>query len=144
MYNIIDFDFNKYIIFINKGESVMLKKKQIFVGKVKKCRNYDIYMRGKDESIDNVENINSYAVLIKVGNKRYIWVNMLNFFEGFMVNMGYEIKVLGNYPKKDGDLFVDDSDLIPYYDNCDNQNIGVKRLKTKVLMDSRIPGAIDN
>ncbi|MBP3635872.1 MAG: hypothetical protein J6J17_05440 [Bacilli bacterium] len=122
----------------------MLKKKQIFVGKVKKCRNYDIYMRGKDESIDNVENINSYAVLIKVGNKRYIWVNMLNFFEGFMVNMGYEIKVLGNYPKKDGDLFVDDSDLIPYYDNCDNQNIGVKRLKTKVLMDSRIPGAIDN
>lgn len=122
----------------------MLKKKQIFVGKVKKCRNYDIYMRSGDESIDNVENINSYAVLIKVGNKRYIWVNMLNFFEDFMVNMGYEIKVLCNYPKKDGDLFVDDSDLVPYYDNCDNQNIGVKRLKNIVLMDSRLPGAIDN
>lgn len=117
----------------------MIKKNQIFIGTIKKCKNYERYME------DNVDIIDSYAALIKVTDNKYIYIETLkNFVEDLIVDMGFSIKVLGTKPEKDGDLFVDETDLIEYYSKSNEENISVRKLKKEFLIDPRIPKGIDN
>lgn len=138
----------------------MIKRNQIFIGTIKKCKNYERYMKDGDKSyigefsinktkygtvLDNVDIIDSYAALIKVTDDKYICIQTLkNFIEDFVVDMGFSIKVLGINPEKDGDLFVDESDLMEYYSKSNEENISVRKLRKEFLIDPRIPKGIDN
>ena len=136
-----------------------MKREDIFIGKIKKCRNVYQYKQYGDSryvpdfSINKTEfgTIENYAyvvrdvaVLIKATENKYIWLNTLtSFIDEVKVNLGIEVNALNCEPTQDGELFVDIDSLVPYYEDELDKNISVKRLRMDTLSDVRIPGGIE-
>jgi len=137
-----------------------MKSSDIFVGTIEKCSSayfYNLY--GKERYIGEfiinhreIGSIVSYskqitdqAILIRVNEDKYIWINHLtNFMDDLLVNLGFSIKVINTSPSCDDELFVVKDSLKPYFNNTQNENLSVNKLRKKVLIDPKIRGGIEN
>ena len=124
-----------------------MKSKNIFIGTIKKCKNLYWYEQYGDEQYIGdfiigqteigtihryVDIIDEKAILIKVGESKYIWVDLLtNKIEEVLVNLGISINTIGTTPSCDNDLFVDEKTLEPYFKNK-NDNLSIKKVKSLV------------
>lgn len=136
-----------------------MKREDIYIGKIKKCRCLDGYKEYgdsryvKDFSINKTEfgyiENNAYvvddcAVLIRVNEYSFIWLrSVTSFIDEVKVNLGFSIDTIGIRPTMDGSLFVDFNSLVPYYHNDLNKSTTVKKLRMDTFRDSRIPGGIE-
>ncbi len=136
-----------------------MKRRDIYIGKVKKCKCLSGYLEYGDSryvldfrinktEFGYIENnayvVDEYAVLIKVSDKRYIWLKTIeDIFEEMLINFGIELHSLRVEPLMDGELFVDEYSLVSYYENDLEKNINVRRLRLDTLGDARIPGGIE-
>lgn len=136
-----------------------MKREDIFIGRIKKCRNVYLYKQYGDSryvpdfSINKTEfgtienyayEVDSCAILIKATENQFIWLNSLtSFFDEAKVNLGFSVNALETLPTQDGELFVDIDSLVPYYEDGLDKNISVKRLRMDTLNDVRIPGGIE-
>ena len=131
---------------------------QIFVGTIKKCNNVYLYERYGEEryagdfvicntEYGHIENytdmITDQAILIKMNETEYVWLKQIQTIKDqILTNLGHPSKVINTFPSHNGDLFVDEQSLIPYFEN--EKNISVGKLKKKVLIDPRIKSGIEN
>ena len=118
----------------------------IFIGTIKKCKNVYWYEKYGEEHIIGdfqighcevgtihkyVDTINDHAVLIKVDESKYIWVDLLtNKIEELLVNIGIPINAISTVPLYDGELFVDEKTLVPVFE--ENYNLNVNKVKSLV------------
>ena len=133
---------------------------QIYIGTIKKCRNIYLYEKHGEKRyigdfiinhtecgyIDNiVETITDEAILIKTNTNKYVWLNQIESLKDeILLEIGLPNKIINNLPIKDNDLFVDESTLIPYFQNETDKNISIGKLKKKVLTDPRLKLGIEN
>lgn len=136
-----------------------MKREDIYIGKVKKCRNVYNYTRYGDSryvpdfrinktEFGTIENyayeVDSCAVLIKATANQFIWLkSVTSFLDEAKVNLGFSVNTLATLPTQDGELFVDSDSLVQYYSDNLDKNISVKSLRRDTLMDVRIPGGIE-
>lgn len=136
-----------------------MKRKDIYVETLMKCKHAKDYLKDGNttfipememKSVQigssrlNVEKINSQAIFIKVG-EGYICLNQLNSFkEDMLVNMGFDINVIYTKPLEDGDLFVLEETLIPYFNENTKKDIYVGQLRKRLLLDPRIKSGIEH
>lgn len=137
-----------------------MKRRDILVGTIKKCKDIHNYKKFGETrrmpefatksikfwtTFDYVDTITEQAILIKVSDTKYIWLKALtSIADEILVNLGLPIKVLNTEPSEDGELYIDDKNLIPYYENDIDKNIHIRKLKRDVLVDPRIKGGIEN
>ena len=137
-----------------------MKNSDIYIGTIKKCNDVYCYEKYGEEryvgsfKINNtelgevhkyVDVITDQAILIKVNNEKYIWLNQIETFsDELLVNLGIAKKTINTQPSNDNDLFVEKNTLIPYFKNIENKNLNVAKLKTKILTDSRIKFGIEH
>ena len=109
-----------------------MNSKDIFVGTVKECSDIRAYKEygeelyipdfvlGKTEfgtTYKYVKVVDDKAVLIKVDEKNYIWLDMLESrMDEFLVNLGIAVKTIGTSPSCSGQLYVDAQTLEPYFE----------------------------
>lgn len=107
-----------------------IKKEDVFIGTIKRCdslREYNAYgdsrFAPEFESATMVigttftytTEIVKEAVLIRT-DKGYMYIDFLeNPLQRFLANHGVSIKVLQSKPSCDGDYFVDEKTLKPYF-----------------------------
>ena len=124
-----------------------MQSKNIFIGTIKKCKNLYWYEKYGDEHyfgdfrIGNceigtthkyIDIIDEKAILIKVGESKYIWVDLLtNKIEEVLVNLGISMNTIGTTPSYDGDLFVDEKTIQPAFKDNKN-NLSIKKVKSLV------------
>ena len=136
-----------------------MKRKDIFIGKVKKCNNVYGYKQYGDSryvadfrinktEFGYVENnayvVDEVAVLIRATDDKYVWLKTVcGLIDEVKVNLGFEVSSLSVTPTRDGELFVDSSSLIQYYEEDLDKTLSVKRLRLDTLGDVRIPGGIE-
>lgn len=124
-----------------------MNSKDVFVGTIKKCKNIYCYENyGEERFVTDfivghaklgethkyVDVIYENAILIKVSESKYIWVDLLtNKFEELLVNLGISINTIGTVPSYDGDLFVDQKTIQPLFD-VNKGNLSIKKAKTLV------------
>ena len=122
-----------------------MQGKNIFIGTIKKCKNLYWYEKYGDEhyfgdfSIGNceigtmykyVDIIDEKAILIKVGESKYIWVDSLtNKIEEFLVNLGISINIIRTNPSYDGDWFIDEKTVKPSFKD-NKSNLSIKKVKS--------------
>ena len=122
-----------------------MKREDIYIGKIKKCRNlegYKLYGDSRyvyDFSINKTEfgyiENNAYvvddcAVLIRVSEYSFIWLKSItSFVDEVKVNLGFDFDTIGIRPTKDNSIFVDYDSLVPYYRNELTSGITVKKLR---------------
>lgn len=137
-----------------------MKKSQVFVGTIKRCNNFYCYEKYGEEKYfadcrvghtefgtlsRYVDIIDEQAILIKVAEDEYIYLKSLkNPLEEILVDLKIYNKTITTYPSEDNELFVEEDTLVPYFENKDDKNIGVKSLKRTLLLDPRIKGGIEN
>ena len=117
-----------------------MRKSDVFIGPVYEIDNDNL--ETKDMS-SNIKTLCEYAVLIKRGNGKYVWIKDINTLADIILfHLGFPVTI---DPYLIGDKnFTDEECLIPYYDTKkNNKNISVKRLKFDVLLDPRFPGGIE-
>ena len=119
----------------------------VFVGTIKKCG--DIYWheqygdkRDADDFIvghakittvrEYADTVTTSAVLIRVNDDAYMWLDALSFIDRFMVDRGYATKVLKTKPSFSGEYFVDKKSLVPYFENSNGTELSVKTLRKTV------------
>lgn len=135
-----------------------MKKENIYVGKLMECKNVKSYLKDGETTFipefqtrtmqistarQNIEVINEQAILIKT-SKGYIYLNNITkLAHAILVDMGISIGAIGIKPQNDGDLFVLENTLIPYYNKNTDKHVFVKQLKRQVLIDSRIKIGIE-
>lgn len=133
---------------------------QVYIGTIKKCKNIYLYEKHGEKRyigdyiinhteygyIDNiVEIITDQAVLIKMNDNKYVWINQIESLKDkLLVNLGITSKIINDYPIMDKDLFVDKNTLIPYFKNENEDKISIGKLKKKVLIDPRLKLGIEN
>ena len=133
---------------------------QIYIGTIKKCKNVYLYENHGEKRyigdfiinhtecgyIDNiVETITDEAILIKTNTNKYVWLNQIESLKDeILLEIGLPNKIINSLPIKDNDLFVDESTLIPYFQNEKDKNISIGKLKKKVLTDPRLKLGIEN
>lgn len=133
---------------------------QIYIGTIKKCKNVYLYENHGEKRyigdfiinhtecgyIDNiVETITDEAILIKTNTNKYVWLNQIESLKDeILLEIGLPNKIINSLPIKDNDLFVDESTLIPYFQNKTDKNISIGKLKKKVLTDPRLKLGIEN
>lgn len=124
-----------------------MEGKNIFIGTIKKCRDLYFYKQYGDEHYFGdyrightevgtthkyVDIIDEEAILIKVGESKYIWVDLLaNKIEEFLVNLGIHINTIGITPLYDNDLFVDEKTIQPAFKE-NKKNLSIKKVKSLV------------
>ena len=107
-----------------------IRKEDVFIGTIKRCdslRGYNAYgdsrFAPEFESATMVIGTNftytteivKEAVLIRT-DKGYMYIDFLeNPLQRFLANHGVSIKVLQSKPSCDGDYFVDEKTLKPYF-----------------------------
>jgi len=122
-----------------------MKNKDIFIGTIKKCNNLYCYNEyGEERYVGDfrtrcvesgfihryVDIIDEEAMLIKVNDEEYIWVNStLNFMNELFVNVGIPVKTIGICPTYDNDYFIDKETVVPYFKEDENKRVSVKSLK---------------
>lgn len=124
-----------------------MKSKNIFIGTIKECKNLYWYERCGDEQYVSdfkigrtqigtihkyVDIIDKEAILIRINEKKYIWINLLTKYDEFLVNVGIGVKTISTFPTSDHQLFVDEQTLKPYFKD-ENHNLSVKKIKSLVL-----------
>lgn len=125
-----------------------MKKSDILVGTIKKCNNLYRYKEyGEERYIGDfiightkigsthkyVDTVCNEAILIKVNEDKYMWLNLLtSFTDEILANLGIPIKVINTFPSTDNDYFVDKNSLRPYFENNKNIKINVKILKKSI------------
>lgn len=122
-----------------------MKSKNIFIGTVKKCKNLYCYKQYGDEKYfgdfrigsTEIGTIHRYtdiidekAILIKVNEEKYIWIDLLTKADEVLVNLGIPINIIKTFPTCDGALFVDKKTLKPYFENNINNNLNIKKIKS--------------
>lgn len=129
----------------------------IYVGVVKKCldvKNYKKYgenyfikeFKTKSmtigQELPTVSVYNDEAILIKTSNG---YVDIYNV-DGLFAEKRIEKNkcIMPIEPSYDGQLFVDESSLLPYYLDKTNKKIHVKKIKKDLYLDSRIKGGIEH
>lgn len=130
-----------------------MNKNDIYVGTIKKCLDLDKYKKYGKSFLEPMSkpDLNStiivhieQAILIKTTHG-YVRIEDLG---RLFVNtkLKYELfdYILFDEPEQSGDLFVDNSTLIPYYNEKVDTYISVKTLKKQLLLDSRIKGGIEH
>ena len=124
-----------------------MNSKGVFVGTVKKCKNIYCYENyGEERFVTDfivghaklgethkyVNVIYENAILIKVSESKYIWVDLLtNKIEELLVNLGISINTIGTAPCYDGDLFIDEKTIQPVFKDNKN-NLSIKKVKSLV------------
>ena len=137
-----------------------MKSNEIFIGTIRQCICINRYEEYGDEKFfpefeinHNIfgstekytKQITDQAILIRVNENKYIWINHLTSFkDDLLVNLGLPIKAISTKPSCDNDLFVVEDSLKPYFNNTENKNISVNKLRRKVLIDPRIRGGIEH
>ncbi|MBE6149826.1 MAG: hypothetical protein E7170_03805 [Firmicutes bacterium] len=136
-----------------------MKKENIYVGKIAECKNVKRYLKDGERtfipefesrtmqmgiSFPNIELKNDQAILIKT-KKGYINLrNIKKISHAILVNMGFSLNEMRTIPKKDGELFVLEDTLVPYYNKNTDKHVFVKQLRKQVLMDPRIKSGIEH
>lgn len=124
-----------------------MKSKNIFTGTIKQCNNLYFYNQYGDEHYfgdlqigkNQIGTIHRYteiidknAILIKVNEEQYIWIDSLTTkTDEFLVNLGIPTKTIGVIPYSDNSLFVDKKTITPLFKN-NNDNLSVKKIKSLV------------
>lgn len=127
-----------------------MKTKNLFTGTIKKCNNLYYYNQYGEEHYFGdmqigkiqigtihrfVDVIDEKAVLIKVNEDEYIWLNTLtNKIDELFVNIGIPIKTINTIstiPYSENSLFVDKNTIEPIFLNT-NDNLSVKKIKRLV------------
>lgn len=142
-----------------------MKKENIFVGEIRKCIDYESYLKhgenyyiadfelkSKTSKIEFGTSISTYkiikenAILIKINDDRYIWLDtVLNPIDALFVDLGFNFDSLDTKPTEKNMVYVSSSSLKSYYDKEEqNQKIRVKKLKHDVLLDPRLPLGIEH
>lgn len=137
-----------YMLTYKKGGFMAINKSDVFVGTIKKCINIRDYNRYGDKRFIpdfrlrsvivgneqvNTEIILENALLIRT-KKGYVYVDLLDsFFKRFLTDRGVQLKILNSKPFYDGQFFVDEKSLIPYFNldtnlNNEKETISVKKL----------------
>jgi len=122
-----------------------MKTKDIYTGTIKKVNNLYCYKKYGEERYGGhfktsslevgqthkyVEVVEKSAVLIKLNDDEYVWVDFLtNFIEEALANFGISFHKISIIPHSDNQLFVDKNTIQPYFKNEDNKDISVKKLK---------------
>lgn len=136
-----------------------MKKENIYVGKLMECKNARNYLADGEttflpefetrtmqmgSSRLNAKVVNEQAILIKT-KRGYICLNNIKkIMNAVLVNMGVSVGAVGTKPKNDGDLFVLENTLTPYYHENTNKHVFVKQLRRQVLTDPRIKSGIEH
>lgn len=123
-----------------------MKSKNVFIGTIKKCKDLYYYEKYGDEHYFGdfrtercamgtihryVDVIDENAVLIKVGESKYIWVDLSkNKIEEFLVNLGIAINTIETTPYQNGDLFVDENTLQSVFK--ENKKMSIKKVKSLI------------
>lgn len=137
-----------------------MKNRDIYIGTIKKCNSLYCYKKYGEKAYigdfrinnteigqmyDFVDVISDQAILIKVTDNKYIWLNKIQSFgDELRVNLGISPKTISTYPSNDKDLFVDTKTLIPYFENEKDESLNVNKLRKKVLIDPRIKMGIEH
>ena len=124
-----------------------MQSKNIFIGTIKKCKNLYWYEKYGDEyyfgdfrighcevgtTHKYVDIIDEKAILIKVGESKYIWDDLLaNKIEEILVNLGISMNTIRTIPSYDGDLFVDEKTIKHAFKDNKN-NLSIKKVKSLV------------
>ena len=125
-----------------------MNSKDIFIGTIKKCTNlYGYENYGEEHFVPEfqicstilgslrkyVEKIDDKAILIKVNDNNYIWLDTINTKkEEFLINRGYAMNTIGIGPVCDNSLYVDVNTLKPLFDK-EIDNLKVKDVKLLTL-----------
>ncbi len=124
-----------------------MKSNDIFIGTIKRCKDLESYKKYGEEHFfcdfiickteiglmyRYVDIIDEKAILIKVNETEYIWLDTLtNKFDEFLVNLGIPVKTIYTEPYCNNSLFVDEKTLVPVFKNT-NDSLNVKKVKTLV------------
>lgn len=138
----------------------MIKKENVFIGTVNVCSNIDRYIKDGEYSdiydfhtchtkfgakVSNISKKYEHQVLIKLDEDNYIWFKLIETkVDEILLNMGLYSEVLKTSPSDDQMLFVDSESLKPYYENCNDKGISIRKLRKELIMDARLPGGIEN
>ena len=125
-----------------------MHSKDIFIGTIKKCTNLYGYENYGDEHFvpefqicstihgslrKYVEKIDEKAILIKVDDNNYVWLESINSkIDEFLINRGFAMNTIGVSPVSNNSLFVDKETLKPYFDK-EIDNLKVKDVKLLTL-----------
>lgn len=129
-----------------------MRKKNIYIGQVKECLNYDRYIQDGDESIQlidqksdverrtfteslcpNTRIVNNYALLIKQDDESFLWISK----DGR--------RLLHTSPTKDEPFFVSDENPHKFYEQKSSKGfISRKRLVLEYKCDPRIPYGVEH
>lgn len=121
-----------------------MKSKDIYIGTIKKCGDIYWYEKYGEErfSPDCVigsttfgrikkyaEPVCDNAILIKVDDKTFIWIDMINSkLDEFLISLGIAVKTIKTYPTSSYSLYVDENSLKPYF-NCEINNLRTNQVK---------------
>lgn len=134
-------------------------KSDIYVGAVKRCINIEKYkMHGEKYNkpeyrinsmvvgtiIPTVDIINKEEVLIKTSKGYIRLIDIYGLFTDARLEKGKINSILLIKPVENGDLFVDEKSLQPYYTEALEEKIRVKKLRDEVLYDCRIKKGIEH
>ena len=119
-----------------------MKSDRVYLGTIKKCTNLFGYERYGDSRysgdfricstevgfmVSYADIVSEQALLIKVNEDKYIWVDSLACLDELFVNLGIPVKTLDTTPIVDNQLFVDKSTLEPFKINDKNVSVGKVR-----------------
>lgn len=131
-----------------------MKRKDVYVGTLKKCINklsYDLhgdsFYEGHfrigsievGETRKNAVIFSEKEILIKIDDNKYVLLESINsLLDEIKMDLGIRANILYTYPERDGDLFVDKNSLVSYYEQNKVEKVRVKTLKKDVLFNSGI------
>lgn len=124
-----------------------MDSKDVFKGTIKRCKDVESYNKYGGEHYCGdfrighteigtlhkyVEVIDENAILIKVSEYGYIWLDRVTSkFDELLVNLGIAVNTIGTEPFIDNALFIDETTLEPIFEDI-NINLSVKKVKSLV------------
>ena len=130
-----------------------MKKSDIYLGTIKKCNNIYCYKKygekrvvgdfqlrsvGVGTTYKYVDKVYDNAVLIKINEDEYIWLDFNQYLqkESFN-NFKNTYQYLNTVPITDKELFVDKDSLKPYFEKNEKERISVRKLKKIMTKNSK-------
>ena len=135
-----------------------MKNIVIYVGTIKKCLNYENYLKDGDNTfqpdfqinhtqhsflINNTKIISDQAILIKTKtNNMYRFRINSPILDGIKIYFDIKKYSISNKPNSNHDIFYEENSLKPYYEK-QPKKVKIKTLKHNLLNDARIKGGIE-
>ena len=111
-----------------------MKKGNIYIGNINIVENGEIYLYQECSPLLLLENNNYINLEWIVSFKDYLKLYR-GLLTGFYSN---EIIISDKIPKSG--IYVDKQSLLPYYNETNNENISIKKVKEEIMLDPRLPG----